>query len=141
MEKGCNFLCFWTREKVSLLRLFGWLENGCCIGSWMCFVVTLWGFGYVKKEEAFLYFFCSVFGLEKWWIFSGLFRLYFWSSKGVGVAAIEAGCLQFRVGEKEGFFWVFWVMQWRFVGVSLGSSCDGVSWFFVIWMFSFQWEF
>ena len=41
MEKGCSFLCFWAREKGSLLRLFGWLENGCCIRSWLCFVVTL----------------------------------------------------------------------------------------------------
>ena len=63
----------------------------------------------MKKEEAFLYFFCSVFRLEKEWISLGCLGPIFGALKGwrLGVAAIEAGCLQFQVGEKEGFFWVF----------------------------------
>ena len=42
----------------------------------------------------------------------------FGSLKGwsLGVAAIEAGCLQFQAGEKEGFFWVFWGMQGKVFG-------------------------
>ena len=63
----------------------------------------------MRKEEAFLYFFCCVFGLEKVWIFLGCLSSIFGALKGwrLGVAAMEAGCLQFQVGEKEGFFWVF----------------------------------
>ena len=97
--KGFSFEAFWLVRKWLLYRI---LDVFCCnfVRLWVC-----------EKGRSFIVFFCSVFGLEKLWIFSGLFRLYFWSSKGVGVAAMEAGCLQFRVGEKEGFFWVFWVMQ------------------------------
>ena len=49
----------------------------------------------MKKEEAFLYFFCSVFELEKEWISLGCLGSIFGALKGwrLGVAAIEAGCL------------------------------------------------
>ena len=75
----------------------------------------------MKKEEAFLYFFFFFFfNLFCLWAgkrmdFSGSI---FGALKGwrLGVAAIEAGCLQFRAGEKEGIFWVFWGMQGKVFG-------------------------
>lgn len=128
--KGFSFEGFWLVGKWLLYRILAVL---CCNS------VTL---SVCEKGRSFLvFFFFFLFCLwaGKLWIFSGLFRLYFWRSKGIGViAAIEAGCLQFWVGEKEGFFWVFWVMQGRFLGVSLRSSCDGVSWCFLMLMFFFS---
>ena len=52
----------------------------------------------MKKEEAFLYFFCSVFRLEKEWISLGCLGPIFGALKGwrLGVAAIEKAVGRFR---------------------------------------------
>ena len=65
--------------------------------------------GMLKRKKLSCIFFCSVFGLEKGWIFLGCLSSIFEALKGwrLGVTAMEAGCLQFQVGEKEGFFLVF----------------------------------